>query len=333
MPRATRPDPGELWCCAHSTFGCEQFALPIGGAIHHEFTGTPPYCHSSDRSLLSPRFPTRRAMNHESSRIVGYLTDADSDLSVPATIYDSGRVANEAVIAPRDVVEGLPEWLVDWLHTSVDCRASLRRFPLATAMLARFEDAVVERLFPRRDCRKVVELLRAHVLVTAIAADVVAEAAGLPRETARICGLLHDVGFASVLRHADDARLLRDPRAFGQLLPTLLRASMRHSAHMVLRWCLPSRIRFAIRDHVTYSRHTAPAPIASSTVIAEHLADVLGYGMGFEHHAQPRVRGVTDALLRLGLSDRWLEDLKRSVIDRLDGPLARQRSEHDARVT
>ncbi|MGC4066577.1 MAG: HDOD domain-containing protein [Polyangiaceae bacterium] len=108
--------------------------------------------------------------------------------------------------------------------------------------LADFEAAVIARLFPVNDQRQNVVRLRLHSHATAIAAATVADRVDLPRQSAYVCGWLHDMGIASCFIHLDDLSEIFAVDLHEQAWPTIRRSASRHAIHLASRWRLPSGI-------------------------------------------------------------------------------------------
>jgi HD-like signal output (HDOD) protein len=210
------------------------------------------------------------------------------------------------MLAPRDLIAHLPEDVLHTLHEQLD---TSQQRPLLSLIkqLSGFEAAVVDRLFPLRDERRNIVRLRLHSHATAIAAAVVAEQSQLPRQSAFVCGWLHDMGIASCFAHLDDLAKVFDSELHEQAWPPIRRSAPRHAIQLASRWRLPSSIRYSIRDHVGFDTTTAPSDLACVTFVAEHVASAQGCGFWDE---QPAV-GLLRALSTLRLTKRDLLSLER----------------------
>ncbi len=187
----------------------------------------------------------------------------------------SGSVLKVSAIAPRDIIDGLPEELLRWLHEDLD-RKTLPRLLAQQVSQIDFESVIVDRLFPLRDNRAFIQRLRGHCHATATAAGMIAEMKGRSARVATVCGWLHDIGIASCIKHADEVSPIADDEALGVLWPTIIRSSAQHGIRLASRWRLPSAIRHAIRDHDGFVTLGSPNPIVAATVIAEHIAALIG---------------------------------------------------------
>jgi hypothetical protein len=192
-----------------------------------------------------------------------------------ASSFSSGAVVKTSAIAPRDIIDGLPEELLRWLHEDLD-RKTLPRLLTQQVSQIDFESVVVDRLFPLRDNRAFVRRLRSHCQATATAAGMLAELKRQSARVATVCGWLHDIGIASCIRHADEVSPIANDEALAVVWPSIRRSSAQHAIRLASRWRLPSAIRHAIRDHESFIAVGSPNPIVAATVIAEHIAAVIG---------------------------------------------------------
>jgi hypothetical protein len=226
----------------------------------------------------------------------------------------SQTVIKAGIIAPRDIIRPISDPLIHYLHVELD-RPRVRLLRLPDPRLLQLEESLVERLFPLSDPRGFVSSLRIHCQVTASVARVVAEEVGLPPDMTYVCGWLHDMGIASCLRHADEVFPIADETAFERLESTFSRSEAAHAIRLSSRWCLPSGIRFAIRDHVNYESQPRPDVTATATVLSERIVSELG----FLPHRTPskRPRTMRQARERLGIGAQRFKNLLRQVETRL----------------
>jgi hypothetical protein len=213
--------------------------------------------------------------------------------------HPSCAMLKASVIAPRDIIDGLPEELLQWLHQDVD-RESLHQPAPRRASRIDFESIVVDRLFPLRDPRTFARRLRLHCQATATAAGILAELSNVSAKEACVCGWLHDLGIAACIRHADEVAYIADDESFAALWPTILRSSAEHGIRLASRWRLPSAIRHAIRDHASFVTLATPSPTACTMFVAEHIANLLGY----DFHEQGPTPMVGRALAAIRLGER-----------------------------
>jgi hypothetical protein len=213
--------------------------------------------------------------------------------------HPSGAMLKASVIAPRDIIDGLPEELLQWLHEDL-ARDSLHRLASRRASHIDFESIVVDRLFPLHDSRAFIRRLRIHCQATATAAGILAEMSRGSARDACACGWLHDLGIAACIRHADEVTYIADDESLAALWPTILRSSAQHGIRLASRWRLPSAIRHAIRDHSAFPVLAAPSPIACTMFVAEHIATLVGY----DFHEQGPTLTLGSALSGLRLGER-----------------------------
>lgn len=190
--------------------------------------------------------------------------------------HPSGAILKASAIAPRDIIDPLPEALLKWLHEDLDRASSSVGIVRRTSELD-FEAIFVDRLFPLRDTRHFVQRLRCHSQATAIAAGMIAESFGGVSKVASVCGWLHDLGVAACIRHVDEVSYLSDDAALAQLWSTVARSSAQHGIRLASRWRLPSSIRHAIRDHANSLALGSENRTAATTLLAEHVAAIVGY--------------------------------------------------------
>lgn len=207
----------------------------------------------------------------------------------------------------ENIAAELPEPLHQWLHDGLDAPSAMdpdaRRIQLRT-----FETTIVERLFPNHDHRTFMTRLRDHSRATALAAQVVADHAGLRCvDAAFTVGWLHDMGIAAQLRPLNPQIYPAENEPFNRLWPELLREARARSVSLASQWRLPSAMRHALREHIAFSTVHPVQSIAAATFVAEHLAGCMGYGYRDE---QP-VSGLRVALSMLRLSERDLVPMGR----------------------
>jgi hypothetical protein len=245
-------------------------------------------------------------------RLLTKIDDTDERVRARNAELDSETMLRTSHIVPRDIVPRLPDDVVDDLHERID-RTADRSIQEATFSLRRFENAVIERLFPLRDERRSLVRLRLHSHVTAIAATVVAAKVHLPVHAAYVGGWLHDSGIASCILHLDDDAIFQDALAHRALWKKILDSAPYHTVALATRWRLPSSIRYALREHVGWCNDTTVSPLSCALFVAEHLASLQSCGFSDE---QPLV-GLNARLRTLGLSERDLLPLARDVERRI----------------
>lgn len=194
----------------------------------------------------------------------------------------SGAMLKASLIAPRDIIDGLPEEVLKWLHDEKDdCKPSSLRE--VEGRWSDFESVIVDRLFPLRDARPFIRRLHVHSLATATAAASLAEKKAHSAKTAWVCGWLHDLGIAACLKHADEVTRLADDQEFESVWPSIERSSAQHAIRLASRWRLPSAVRYAIREHEGFVTLRSPSPVAAITNVAEHIATLIGFGFQSGH--------------------------------------------------
>jgi hypothetical protein len=224
----------------------------------------------------------------------------------------SGTMLAASPIAPQDLFTPLPEDVLEYLHGRLD-RDNTQSLPEHTLDLHRFETAIIERLFPHQDQRRVLVRLRLHSRVTAIAAAVIASQTNVPVQTAFACGWLHDMGIASCIHHLDDRAIVYDTDQLDRSWKIILHSVPRHTVYQSSRLRLPSNLRFALRDHVGFDSTATPSSLACVIFIAEHLAALQGCGFRDEQPAS----GLRPRLVALGLTERDLLPLARRTEQRI----------------
>jgi hypothetical protein len=241
---------------------------------------------------------TGDAMTHKSRSFSDKGPEVVHDCHLDLGTFPSGVVLKASAIAPRDIIDRLPEELLHWLHEG-SYQESGPRSLLHRASGIDFESIIVDRLFPLRDPREFVVHLRSHCQVTAIAAGMLAESSGQSRGLAYACGWLHDMGIAACVRHIDDAASAVDDAALVRLWPMISRSSAQHGIRLASQWRLPSAIRHAIRDYATFASLLPANPLVANIVIAEHIAASLGHAF----HERASVVTLSRALSILGIQE------------------------------
>lgn len=212
----------------------------------------------------------------------------------------SGAMLKASLIAPRDIIDALPEDVLKWLHEENDDENALSsREPIGH--FSDFESVIVDRLFPLRDTRPFVRRLHSHSLATATAAVSLAAKLGESAKTAWVCGWLHDLGIAACLRHADEVTRVDDDDAFLSLWPSIERSSAQHAIRLASRWRLPSAVRHSIREHECFVTLGAPSTMVAIICVAEYIATLNGFDFLSEH---ANTLAVGRALESLRIDDR-----------------------------
>lgn len=205
----------------------------------------------------------------------------------------------------KDLRVSLPDAALEWLHDGMDRHGDGPSEGRACQRV--FENAIIERLFPVYDTRTFIIRMRDHCRATAIAARVVSERAGLCcGEKAFVVGWLHDMGLASLLAQLNPL-IESENEDFDRIWPALLREASSAAVGLATAWCLPSAIRYAVREHMGFSTLHPTQELAAATFIAEHLAGCIGCSFRDE---QP-TSGLRFALARLRLAERDLISLGR----------------------
>jgi len=235
-------------------------------------------------------------MTKTSKNFIERSTEVLLGESCASIAHSSGSMLKASLIAPRDIIDGLPEDLLRWLHDESEAEgASLALSRWASS--ADFESIIVDRLFPLRDPRTFIGRLRRHCQATAAAALLLADALGHNKKNAWVCGWLHDLGIAACIRHVDELAPIRDDDALSELWATLSRSSAKHGIRLASRWRLPSAIRHTIREHESVVTLGAPSRTVAVNFVAEHIAAVVG----FEFHGQTSSVALDRAIAALEL--------------------------------
>jgi putative nucleotidyltransferase with HDIG domain len=134
------------------------------------------------------------------------------------------------------------------------------------------------RLFRVRGYTASMERLQAHATLTAYAARIVAQRAGIAGEHAFLCGLLHDVGWSGTLvAISDSERNPPDPKA---LFAAVDKMHAEAGAAMAKMWGLSPEIVMVIGHHHDFSPQAKPVAVLIPVLcVAERLADELGLGV------------------------------------------------------
>lgn len=290
---------------------------------HPRFCSAAPHCRNYPlRNAWRRREKTRLVLvligvadgrNAGSMRRSTALGSNDNALPLAGPRHASWEYPSEARLRLKpplnsDVSAALPDPLLDWLHDGMDRHAEE---PSEARSLERcFENTLIDRLFPVYDTRTFVIRMRDHSRATAMAARVVSERASLRCSgRAFVVGWLHDMGLASLLVQLDPSAFESENEAFDQVWPGLLGQASHAAVSLATAWRLPSAIRYAVREHMSFSSIHPTHELAATTFIAEHLAGCMGCSFRDE---QP-TSGLRFALSRLQLCERDLISLGRSA--------------------
>ena len=142
-----------------------------------------------------------------------------------------------------------------------------------------------------------------HSLTTAVAARRLAELVSVPKETAFLAGLLHDIGRVCVLRGISTLRT-RDPRGF--VLPDNTIGEFTDALHCSMgevlcnAWNIPAELSDAIKRH--HDQNLAEPQDRLAAVV--QVADLMAAKIGASLHPEPNLKLVErPAFVALQLDD------------------------------
>ena len=130
-----------------------------------------------------------------------------------------------------------------------------------------------------------------HSLATAVAARRLAELVSLPKETAFLAGLLHDIGRVCVLRGITTLRT-RDPKGF--VLPDNTISEFTDALHCPIgevlcqAWNIPAELSDAIKRHHDQDLSEPKDMLAAVVQVADLMASKIGASL----HPEPNLKLV-----------------------------------------
>jgi putative nucleotidyltransferase with HDIG domain len=134
------------------------------------------------------------------------------------------------------------------------------------------------RLFRVRGYTATMERLQAHATLTAYAARIVAQRAGIAAEHAFLCGLLHDIGWSGTLVAISENE--KNPPEPKTLFAAVDKMHAEAGAAMGKLWGLSPEIVAVIGHHHDFSAQRRPVSVLVPVlVVAERLADELNFGL------------------------------------------------------
>jgi putative nucleotidyltransferase with HDIG domain len=148
-----------------------------------------------------------------------------------------------------------------------------------------------------------------HSLTTAVAARRLAEFVSVPKETAFLAGLLHDIGRITVLRGITTLRK-RDPKGF--VLPDATIGEFTDALHCPMgevlcqAWNIPAELSDAIKRHHDQNL-TEPKDTLAAVV---QVADLMAVKIGASLHPEPNVKLVE----RPAFTALQLDDVKIAML-------------------
>jgi hypothetical protein len=225
---------------------------------------------------------------------------------------ESRTIFKASALAPRAIFERLPEQLVRYLNEELDSHRT-NALRALTAPLQHLEFILSEHLFSRHDRRAFVARLRSHSRATAAISRTIAAQLSLPLDASYLCGLLHDVGTASCIRHFDELGYTLSDANFDQLHPTIMRSSASHAIFLASYFRFPSGLRHALRDCSCYETLEDPSLIATATILAEQIAIRLGFPFINEPDLTSKI--IQDAVNKLAITENTLTILFRNAND------------------
>ena len=143
-----------------------------------------------------------------------------------------------------------------------------------------FEVALRSKVFRAKPpLSEVMAALRTHSLIVAHLSKAIAAHTALYEESAYLVGLLHDIGLACSLLVLGDQR---DRTIDLELTGWALVEVHAEAGDTVAKlWELPSELRIAVAAHHRGTWDGHPHPLGCTTILAEHITDMLGYGIQF----------------------------------------------------
>jgi putative nucleotidyltransferase with HDIG domain len=165
---------------------------------------------------------------------------------------------------------------------------------------------------------QVYEAIWLHSLTTAIAARRLADYVSVPRETAFLAGLLHDIGRVVVLRGIVTLRQ-RDPQGFP--VPDHTVSEFTDALHCGIgaALCEAWNIPFELRDAIARHHEVALSEPKDALAAVVQVADLMAAKVGASLHPDPDLRLVDrPAFVGLGLDDVKVASLLVDLEDERD---------------
>lgn len=186
----------------------------------------------------------------------------------PVLAADVLRVAQSAAFSGRTEVRSIQE--------------AVNRVGLNRAADLFLRVALEAKIFRAPGYSEPLERLRQHSIATAELARLIGARVRQVNEYGYVCGLLHDIGIAGALiaLAADDSGV-RGVK-FDAIWPALSSVHAQFTVQMAQLWNLPEELRATLRYHHTFAALQEPSDIAAATVLAEIMADGIGYGFQSE---------------------------------------------------
>lgn len=137
-----------------------------------------------------------------------------------------------------------------------------------------FQVALNQGVFSIRDYADTMATVARHCTATAYITRVVCQHSGIPNDTAFLCGLLHDIGFAGLLLAVSKMEGEEAPPLL-PIWPDIDRLHEQASHLLCQHWGLPARVTEVVGHH--HHLHTGKlARLAGAVRLADHLAQRLG---------------------------------------------------------
>jgi len=157
-------------------------------------------------------------------------------------------------------------------------RQAIVRLGLSAMRNCVLEVALNVRVFRARGYGAALEGLQRHGLATAYLCRLVAKWVNQDAEFAFLCGLLHDVGIAGSLLGLADERG-GNPPPLADIWAAVETIHEEAGATMCRLWKLPEDVTFVVGNHHRISSAGRIHAVAATIVIAQQLADDLGFGL------------------------------------------------------
>ena len=149
--------------------------------------------------------------------------------------------------------------------------------------LREFRDLVVEaamnsRIFRAPGYSDALDKLRMHATATAHAARAVTRFTSFEAEYAFLCGLLHEAGSAAALVALADVPRGQTLRPMNDVWPVVEELHEGLGQRLMTLWQMPVEVAMVIGNHHQLEIGGVVHPLAAIVLVAEHVADGLGFG-------------------------------------------------------
>lgn len=169
------------------------------------------------------------------------------------------------------------------IHTLTE---ALTRIGLRRASEFFFRAVIESETFRCRGGEELMERFRLHSVATAELSRQLDRSVLAHRESAYLCGLLHDVGIAACILALGIEQRQAAAANLALFWPSISKIHGQFAVRVTRDWDLPDEIQSVIYHHVSFGLTSAPHPLSAVTYLAEFYSAQVGYAFADENSGE-----------------------------------------------